>query len=325
MQKWCWVRGSGRGGSRAGMDASGRGGTARDGLPSKGPATALVGSTSGRQPLVWAPVETCHTCLWGPVPGRGRSAPAPPASLPCRDADLQDQGLGPTCPLRPSMQPHAEGEVPPPTLSSPGRSVGPLGLLPERCCQQQGEQSPPDSAAKSRGCSLTGPVGRRLSGSGSLRAVGRVSAGLGAAAAPDPETSRGGGSGLRRGPRTGGLLPRRSRSPSCPAPSPPGTWPCPLGGWGSASPCSASPCGLGRRGEVGRRGLLPGTPSVRGQTLTVDLPSSSSLPSPHVLTSGPLPPPVLPEGPGVGPGLEPTTACSRASPGLTLPPPQLAE
>lgn len=57
----------------------------------------------------------------------------------------------------------------------------------------------------------------------SLRAVGRVSARLGAAAAPDPETSRGGGAGLRRGPRTGGLLPRRSRSPSCPAPSPPGT------------------------------------------------------------------------------------------------------
>lgn len=125
VEKWCWVRGSGRVGSLAGMDASGRGGTARDGLLSKGPATALVGGTSGRQPLVWVRVETCHACLWGPVPELGHSAPAPPASLPCRDADLQDWGLGPTCPPRPGTWPHAEGEVPPPALSSPEGSVGP--------------------------------------------------------------------------------------------------------------------------------------------------------------------------------------------------------
>ena len=42
MEKRCWARGSGRGGSRAGVDATGRGGTAHNGLPSKGPATALV-------------------------------------------------------------------------------------------------------------------------------------------------------------------------------------------------------------------------------------------------------------------------------------------
>lgn len=73
------------------------------------------------------------------------------------------------------------------------------------------------------------------------------------------------------------------------------------------------------------KGFPLGTPSVPSQTLTVDLPSSSSPPSPHVLPSGPLPPPVLPEGPGVGPGLEPTTVRNGQSPVLTLPPPQLAE
>lgn len=159
----------------------------------------------------------------------------------------------------------------------------------------------------------------------SLRAVGRVSARLGAAAAPDPETSRGGGAGLRRGPRTGGLLPRRSRSPSCPAPSPPGTGGHVLSEDGALpAPARPHPVDWGGWGRW-EAAASPWPPSRPGQTLTVDLPSSSSLPSPHVLSSGPLPPPVLPEGPGVGPGLEPTTACSRQSPGLTLPPPQLAE
>lgn len=65
MEKRCWARGSGRGGSRAGVDATGRGGTAHNGLPSKGPATALVGGTSGQQPSVWALVETCRPRLLG--------------------------------------------------------------------------------------------------------------------------------------------------------------------------------------------------------------------------------------------------------------------
>lgn len=124
VEKRRWAQGSGKGGNCAGVDATGRGGTARDGLPSKGPAMALVGGTSGRQPPAWAPVETCRLRLWGPVSGLGRSAPASPASLPCRDADLQDQGLGPTCPPQPGTQSHAKGEVRPPALSSPRRLGG---------------------------------------------------------------------------------------------------------------------------------------------------------------------------------------------------------
>lgn len=46
MEKQCWAQGSSKEGNCAGVDATGRGGTARDGLPSKGPAMALGGGTS---------------------------------------------------------------------------------------------------------------------------------------------------------------------------------------------------------------------------------------------------------------------------------------
>lgn len=64
VEKRCWARGSGKGGNRAGVDATGRGGTARDGLPSKGPAMALVGGTSGRQPPS-GPRERPAACVCG--------------------------------------------------------------------------------------------------------------------------------------------------------------------------------------------------------------------------------------------------------------------
>ena len=283
--------------------AAHRGGSPWSG-PRWRPATRVCGGLSPGvaarhqplQPPCPAGTQICKTRAW-----------VPPA--PCGQACSPTQRV--RCPLPPSVPPGARWDPWASCLRDAASS---------RVSSRPQTQPLKAAVVPSQALWVAGSLDQGLSG---LWAGCRP--GWGAAAAPDPETSRGGGAGLRRGPRTGGLLPRRSRSLSCPAPSPPGTWPCPLGGWGSASPRSASPCGLGRRGEVGRRGLLPGTPSVRGQTLTVDLPSSSSLPSPHVLTSGPLPPPVLPEGPGVGPGLEPTTACSRASPGLTLPPPQLAE
>ena len=246
MEKRCWARGLGRGGSRAGVDATGRGGTAGNGLPSKGPATALVGGTSGRQPSVWAPVETCRPRLLGPVRGLGRSAAASPASLSCRDADLQDQGLGPTCPLQPGTRPHAESEVPPPALSSPRRSEGFPDHLPERCClhhcQLQGKQSPQTQLLKA-----THLFPHRLCGSQALWV--RVSQGCGlgvgwpgGSSCPKPLRCHG---EVVQG--SGGAWDRRGVSALLQEPVLPGTvssghrWLCPLGGRGSASPHSASP------------------------------------------------------------------------------------
>lgn len=131
---------------------------------------------------------------------------------------------------------------------------------------------------------LAGSVGRRLSGSVSLRAVGWLSARLGVAAAPDPRRRREvvRGSGRAQDRR---VLPRHSRSPSCLAPSPPGRGGHVLPEDG-ALPAPARPHPE-HWGGWGRRGLLPGHPSVPGQTLTVDLPSSSS---PRSLTSSPASP-----------------------------------
>ena len=97
------------------------------------------GSAARHQPLqppCPAGTQICKTRAWVPPAPRG-------------------QACGPTqrvrSPLPPSVPPRC--------------SVGPLGRLPERCCQQQGEQLPPDSADKSHSYSLPGPVGRRFSGS----------------------------------------------------------------------------------------------------------------------------------------------------------------
>lgn len=120
---------------------------------------------------------------------------------------------------------------------------------------------PPDLAAKShiipsQALWVAGSLGQGLS-----RLWAGCRPGWGRWLPQAPETSWGGGAGLRRGPGTGGLLPRRSKSPSCLAPSPLGTGGHVLSEAGALpDPARPHPEDWGGWGEAGRQGLPAGHP-----------------------------------------------------------------
>lgn len=261
MEKWCWVRRSGRAGSRAGMDASGRGGqpamasraraprrpwwaARRGGSPWPGPRWRPAmrvcgglspGSAARHQPLqppCPAGTQICKTRAWVPPGPRG-------------------QACGPKqrvrCPLPPSVPPGSRWD-------------------PWAACLRDAASS------RVRICPQTQPLKATVFPSQALWVAGSLDQGLsglwagcrpgwGRRLPQAPETSRGGGAGLRRGPGTGGLLLRCSRSLSCLAPSPPGTGGHVLSEDGALpAPARPHPEDWGGWGEVGRRGLLPGYP-----------------------------------------------------------------
>ena len=171
--------------------------------PEQGPRDGPGGRHVGAAALSLGPGGDLPPASVGPVRGLGRSAAASPASLPCRDADLQDHGLGPPAPRSRARGPTQRVRCPLPPSAPPGARRGSrttcLGDA-ARTIASCRASSRPDAAAKShtlipsQALRVAGSLGQGLSGPwvGCWPAWGRRL----------PQTSempRGGGEGLRGG------------------------------------------------------------------------------------------------------------------------------